>query len=601
MKRQNEEEKHQTTYSYIMRKIDIYGEPLQWYIGKNETYRTVAGGFKSFLVILISIIFLLYSIIKLIKNREGSFIMYDITYSELNDTTIFYFDDLEIFLFFKSTTSIINIDRKLINVFLAQINNIDNTFISKYEFEECDNDYFVNQLGFSDYIKGNLEKTYCINKNTYKNEKITFSLSQNSPLGNNIKSFKIIFTQNCESEICTNEEIQIFNDIINLIEDIKIFIKTKRVNPLDLKNPIQNEVISISLTRNFKSISIYLKKFNMTTQSSIIPYFFGNKKESFISYDYQEKNLRSDNDSNSFYLDFKLSSKVSYLERNYEQLDSALGNFMGVFNGFEFIGSLLTFIFDSFSKEIFMFNYVLRNRLFVKKKLFSNPPKISNSNSNSNNNSNNLNSIVHDMEIKNFDFEIKNKKKKNVNVNISKNNFYTDDNLNEKNQKNLSEKESKDVIIISENIKNNNNSKYKNIKKEQKENIEEIKINMFKSFWCNILMAFDVEKSNIPEIQISLDKIRLIQDLFDTSIYINLILDMMRLKKVIFNPYQLKLFESIHFTMDELKDYLNKFSSNEDISNEKIILQNIERVNKKKKSKITENIISVLNEQINIE
>ena len=53
--------------------------------------------------------------------------------------------------------------------------------------------------------------------------------------------------------------------------------------------------------------------------------------------------------------------------------------------------------------------------------------------------------------------------------------------------------------------------------------------------------------------------------------------------------------------MDELKDYLNKFSSNEDISNEKIILQNIERVNKKKKSKITENIISVLNEQIKIE
>ena len=51
MKRQNEEEKHQTTYSYIMRKIDIYGEPLQWYIGKNETYRTVAGGFKSFFVI----------------------------------------------------------------------------------------------------------------------------------------------------------------------------------------------------------------------------------------------------------------------------------------------------------------------------------------------------------------------------------------------------------------------------------------------------------------------------------------------------------------------------------------------------------------------
>jgi hypothetical protein len=114
MKRQNEEEKHQTTYSYIMRKIDIYGEPLQWYIGKNETYRTVAGGFKTFVVISISLLFLLYSFIQLIKNRECSFIMYDITYSELNDSEIFYFDDFEIFLFFKSKTSIINVESKIL-------------------------------------------------------------------------------------------------------------------------------------------------------------------------------------------------------------------------------------------------------------------------------------------------------------------------------------------------------------------------------------------------------------------------------------------------------------------------------------------------------
>ncbi len=92
---------------------------------------------------------------------------------------------------------------------------------------------------------------------------------------------------------------------------------------------------------------------------------------------------------------------------------------------------------------------------------------------------------------------------------------------------------------------------------------------MFKSFWCNVLMSFDIEKSNIPEIQITLDKINLIQDLFDTSNYINLLLDMMRLKKVIFNTYQLKLFESIHFTMDEINDYVNKYLSDEDISNEK--------------------------------
>jgi hypothetical protein len=151
----NEEEKHQTTYQYIMRKIDIYGEPLQWYIGRNERYTTVAGGFKTFIVISISLLFLLYSFIKLIKDREGSFIMYDITYSELNDSEIFYFDDFEIFLFFKSKNSIINVDSNLLHVDLVQINNEDNSYISKYSFEECDNDYFASQLGFSDYVKGN--------------------------------------------------------------------------------------------------------------------------------------------------------------------------------------------------------------------------------------------------------------------------------------------------------------------------------------------------------------------------------------------------------------------------------------------------------------
>ena len=599
MKKKNEEEKHQTTYQYIMRKIDIYGEPLQWYIGKNETYRTVAGGFKTFVVISISLLFLLYSFIQLIKNREGSFIMYDITYSELNDSEIFYFDDFEIFLFFKSKTSIINVESKILSVYLAQINDEENSYISKYMFDQCDNEYFVSQLGFSDYVKGNLENTYCINKNLYQNEKISFTLSQISPLGKKINSLKLMFVINCKSSICTNEEIEEFNQILSLIEDVKIFIKTKTPNPLELNNPIQNEIISITLNGDYKGIVIYLKHFNMTTQSSIIPYFFGNKKESFLSYDYQDKFLRNSILIDSFYLEFRLSSKVSFLERNYQQLDTLLGNFMGVFNGFEFIGSVLTFIFDSFSKEIFIFNYVLRNRLFVKKKNVSNPPK----NGNSNNNSD---KISNDMELKNYDYDFQNKKKKNVNsFNIKKKNFYTNDNLIQKTQKNLTEKESKDIIIISENFQNNNDKinnskKNKNIKEKEGNDIEEIKINMFKSFWCNVLMSFDIEKSNIPEIQITLDKINLIQDLFDTSNYINLLLDMMRLKKVIFNTYQLKLFESIHFTMDEIKDYVNKYSSDEDISNEKIIEQNIKLISQKKKSKITENIISILKEQVKI-
>ena len=122
---------------------------------------------------------------------------------------------------------------------------------------------------------------------------------------------------------------------------------------------------------------------------------------------------------------------------------------------------------------------------------------------------------------------------------------------------------------------------------------------MFKSLQCNILMSLEIENSKYYDIQNAMDKIKVIQNIFGTSIYINLIFDMMRLKKVIFNQQQLKLFESIHFTFDEINDYLHKYNSCEEINSDKIINQSIERIKGKNQSKITENIISVLNEQIN--
>ena len=178
----NKEEQEQMFFHYLIRKIDKFGQPLQWYIGKNETYQTVTGGIKTIVIISISLFFLLYSLIIFFRKREGSFIMYDITYSELNDTNIDYFDDFEIFLFFKSSSIIVlNMNTSLVQMYLAQFNGEDNSIISKYPLEECNNDYFANNLGFSDFVKSNLEKTYCINKDIYKDNKINFSLSQNSP------------------------------------------------------------------------------------------------------------------------------------------------------------------------------------------------------------------------------------------------------------------------------------------------------------------------------------------------------------------------------------------------------------------------------------
>ena len=573
----NKEEQEQMFFHYLIRKIDKFGQPLQWYIGKNETYQTVTGGIKTIVIISISLFFLLYSLIIFFRKREGSFIMYDITYSELNDTNIDYFDDFEIFLFFKtSSTMILNMDIKDARIYLAQFNGEDNSIISKYPLEECNNDYFVNNLGFSDFVKSNLEKTYCINKDIYKDKKINFSLSQKSPLGKTTNTIKLIFTKNCDNDICSEEENNKFLQIYSYIEEVRIFIKTLTPNPLNINNPLQNEVISFTLSSNIKGTIVYLKKYNITTQSSVIPHIFGSEKINFIAYDYHQEvyNLNNNNKDISYYLEFVLSSKVSYLDRYYQQLDTILANFIGIYDSLEIVTSFLTFIFESFSKEFFIYNFLLKDKLFnKKKKIISNPPPKIYSNNN-----NNVLFKTKDKELLNLNNN--NKTKKYLN-----NNFYTENNLIIQSQKQLTEKESKDEILQSKN---------QNIKEEK------IYLNVIKSLWFNILMILNIKKSKYPDIQNSLEKTQLTQDFFDVSIYINLVLDMMRLKKIIFNQQQLKLFEFINFSSEEIKNYLNKDYENQEIISNKNIFYELEKIKSQKNSKMTDNIISILNEQINV-
>ena len=573
----NKEEQEQMFFHYLIRKIDKFGQPLQWYIGKNETYQTVTGGIKTIVIISISLFFLLYSLIIFFRKREGSFIMYDITYSELNDTNIDYFDDFEIFLFFKtSSTMVLNMDIRDARIYLAQFNGEDNSIISKYPLEECNNDYFVNNLGFSDFVKSNLEKTYCINKDIYKDKKINFSLSQKSPLGKTTNTIKLIFTKNCDNDICSEEENNKFLQIYSYIEEVRIFIKTLTPNPLNINNPLQNEVISFTLSSNIKGTIVYLKKYNITTQSSVIPHIFGSEKINFIAYDYHQEvyNLNNNNKDISYYLEFVLSSKVSYLDRYYQQLDTILANFIGIYDSLEIVTSFLTFIFESFSKEFFIYNFLLKDKLFnKKKKIISNPPPKIYSNNN-----NNVLFKTKDKELLNLNNN--NKTKKYLN-----NNFYTENNLIIQSQKQLTEKESKDEILQSKN---------QNIKEEK------IYLNVIKSLWFNILMIFNIKKSKYPDIQNSLEKTQLTQDFFDVSIYINLVLDMMRLKKIIFNQQQLKLFEFINFSSEEIKNYLNKDYENQEIISNKNIFYELEKIKSQKNSKMTDNIISILNEQINV-
>jgi len=699
----------QSSYQYIMRHLDIYGQPLQWYIGNDKTYNTVVGGCRTFFVIGAALIFLIYSIYQLFTSREGSYVFYDIVFSEIEDEYIYYYQDFEIFFFFQTSghqmmemdadilkavikqtkasedssssestesTRLRNLKKKkkrklqMDNTNNGEPTNTDTTsnnentspenennngennentngennnssseddVIAKYTFYECDNKYFTDELGFSNTVSEGLSSTYCLNRSSLEDEELNFTLSPLNPLGISSNPLTFTFEQNCQRSECTSQENQQYQRIIKQIKTLKIFIKTRITNPLNLENPIQTQVNTFTLTQSHLGSTIYFKKYLIETDSSLIPYIVGTKKEEFLSFDYEKENTESD--ANSFYLSFALSNTKSYLTRNYEKLDNALANFLAVFNALEIAGKILTFFFSSFSNEIFIFNYILKDRLYKKSSLVlgKNPPKKIQYNKidnytlgNDNLKSNNDDEDIQNVNNNNNNILVINKNKINQNTNLKKNddliiskhfkedsdvssiNKINNNNNNNNNNKNNDNNNNNNIyknnnnkiksFETSENLMSNNQfiEKKKIIKNDKNNNNEEeeINLNFLKNFWSVVLMSFDKKESKYKDIEDALEKIRLIQNIFDSSIYINMVFDLIRLKKVIFTETQEKLFNSIHFTAEEIDEYITKYQNNQEFLTKEEIIKIKINLSNEKQNKLTQNLLEKLNIQL---
>lgn len=89
------------SYSIFLRRIDVFGDPLQWYIGNNKEYGSVIGGMRSFLIVIASITVLIYSAYLLLQQKR--FICVLLVNPESDSLNISYYNDFELFLI--ATTS----------------------------------------------------------------------------------------------------------------------------------------------------------------------------------------------------------------------------------------------------------------------------------------------------------------------------------------------------------------------------------------------------------------------------------------------------------------------------------------------------------------
>ena len=537
-------------FNLLMKSIDIYGENLSWYIGNHKRYQTVMSGYLTLIIIILSFIFFGYSIVNLIKNRKFSFLFYDIIFPKLDDSNIYYYEDLEIFLLLESYINSYKLDAfqiKLVqeiynpNVFL--FNPYDKI---EYNFTTCEMDYFTNKTGFSSELNplgllGLGTYVFCLN-NSYLNQKLPFILTLPKSTGFEKSKLSLRFD--------AKDDLLIYQTFIEGVKGVKMFIKSKIPNPLSINNPIQYQVNSINLSK--KPSRYYFKNVEIESDSSIIPYFFDTKKNKLLqfeeNFDYHEPSYFFED----YFVSFNLSYKTTFIFRQYEKIDSILANCMAIFNVLNIFGKILNLFFTSYYKEFFIYNYALRN------KLKQNGIKIDD----------NQHKIIGDNIISNYS-------------NIAMNSFNSN---KEENIKYLN-----NVKIFSKNFNHSFNKKYINNRKE-----DEIKLNMFQKCWFNLLMFLHIKKSKYKIVDNAMKKINLIQHLFDSSIYINIIFDIMKLKKLLFDKKQLIIFENIRFTFDEINNYFMKCFELTNISNSE--LKNIINYSKdNNKNKLADKLLKLIN------
>ena len=134
---------------------------------------------------------------------------------------------------------------------------------------ECDNNYFSEQLGFSNTVSEGLSSIYCLNYSCLENEDLNFTLSPLNPLWISTNPLTFSFEQNCQSSQCTTQENQKYKRIINQIKTLKVFIKTRITNPLNMDNHIQTQVNTFTLTKSHLGSTIYFKKYSVETDSLV--------------------------------------------------------------------------------------------------------------------------------------------------------------------------------------------------------------------------------------------------------------------------------------------------------------------------------------------
>ncbi|EAS07239.2 transmembrane protein, putative (macronuclear) [Tetrahymena thermophila SB210] len=582
--------------------LDIFGIPIQMRLSKNQKHKTAFGSLITVIIVSVVSVYSFYILNQCFQYSNPNIVSQDYIVQQpdevvfdqqqytiamgIQDQNLVHFLDESIYYLEVQILETTKIYNKTTNLY-DQI-----TVAESIKMEPCTLDHFqVNQtIDYFSSLKFN--NIYCFPLNQKINLAGQFGAMQYKRLYIQVKSCEI----NCQNQTVIQQKL---SDVA-----FQLYYVNYIISPNDLNNPfkpIGQNTFWQSGYSLFKNINVYFRKNTIRTDYGLISQEFQDDYRMIYSNDRETLITKTDNKLYEIYIGLEKNKQSEYI-RTYLKLFSAISQIGGVYNVFFLLGALICFPIQRISLYYKLLNSLFdfkENREEIRFQFLSNRDSISGESKALHQklispSSQNTKSINLEKEIFEKDYAIQNSiqtstnKKSKINIPyVSKNGIkhkmqlesaeitiqqpphsYLLNTLSVEDfqEKNLRQKQHQQQLqqSIKENQQRLNDSlsiKYyiERIFDYLFQSSPKISFNIFKMVKSQIQKSMNLEKPYSKMINSSIDRL---QEQLDLSYILKKIQDIEKLKYLLLNQNQIKLFDSISKQAFYLSDFNNK-SNNE--------------------------------------
>ncbi|EAS07240.1 transmembrane protein, putative (macronuclear) [Tetrahymena thermophila SB210] len=587
--------------------LDLFGIPVQMMLSKNQKHKTAFGSLVTIIIVSIVCIYSFYILDQCFQYSNPNIVSQDylvqqpdeVVFDQKKYTLAMGIQDQNLAHFLDESIYYLEVQLLETTKTYNETTNLydQKTVAESIKMERCTLDHFqVNQT--VDYFKQlKFSNIYCFPLNFKMNLAGQFGAMQYKRLYIQVKSCEI----NCQNQTVIQQKL---SDVA-----FQLYYVNYIISPNDLNNPfkpIGQNTFWQSGYSLFKNINVYFRKNTIRTDYGLISQEFQDDYRMIYSNDRETLIKKTDNKLYEIYIGLEKNKQSEYI-RTYLKLFSAISQIGGIYNIFFLLGALICFPIQKISlyykliKSLYDFK---KNREEIRFQFLSDQDSISGDNQSLNQKLiyptfQNIQSFNLEKKIIENDYAILNSfkassnKKQKINIPyVSKNkikhkiqlensevtiqqphscliNALNIEGFQEKNC-NLRQKQyQQQQKFIKENQQNIN---YSSSIKYQLERIfaflfqssPNISFSIFKMVKSQIQRKINLENPYSKMINLSIESLK---EQLDLSSILKKIQDIEKLKYLLLNQNQIKLFDSISKQTLYLSDFNNKNNESDQKNN----------------------------------